>query len=51
LLSTVVNKIGDKDIISTHTTPDPVALNELLNQMVAANKLGIKTGEGFYKYN
>jgi len=34
LLSTVVNKIGDKDIISTHTTPDPVALNELLNQMV-----------------
>ncbi len=34
LLSTVVNKIGDKDIVSTHTTPDPVALNELLNQMV-----------------
>ena len=34
LLSTVVNKIGDKDIVSTHTTPDPVALNELLNLMV-----------------
>jgi len=34
LLSTVVNKIGDKDIVATHTTPDPVALNELLNQMV-----------------
>ena len=34
LLSTVVNKIGSRDIPSTHTTPDPVALNELLNEMV-----------------
>ena len=34
LLSTVVNKIGNTDIPSTHTTPDPVALNELLNEMV-----------------
>ena len=34
LLSTVVNKIGSSDIPSTHTTPDPVALNELLNEMV-----------------
>ncbi len=34
LLSTVVNKIGNSDIPSTHTTPDPVALNELLNEMV-----------------
>jgi UDP-N-acetylmuramoyl-L-alanyl-D-glutamate--2,6-diaminopimelate ligase len=34
LLSTVVNKIGNSDIPSTHTTPDPVALNELLNDMV-----------------
>ena len=34
LLSTVVNKIGNTDIASTHTTPDPVALNELLNEMV-----------------
>ena len=34
LLSTVVNKIGNTDITSTHTTPDPVALNELLNEMV-----------------
>lgn len=34
LLSTVVNKIGTTDIPSTHTTPDPVALNQLLNQMV-----------------
>ena len=34
LLSTVVNKIGDKNIPSTHTTPDPVSLNALLAQMV-----------------
>jgi UDP-N-acetylmuramoyl-L-alanyl-D-glutamate--2,6-diaminopimelate ligase len=34
LLSTVVNKINDREIPSTHTTPDPVALNALLAQMV-----------------
>lgn len=34
LLSTVVNKIGDQAIASTHTTPDPVTLNALLAQMV-----------------
>ena len=34
LLSTVVNKIGELEIPSTHTTPDPVALNGLLAQMV-----------------
>lgn len=34
LLSTVVNKIGEKDIPSTHTTPDAVGLNALLAQMV-----------------
>jgi UDP-N-acetylmuramoyl-L-alanyl-D-glutamate--2,6-diaminopimelate ligase len=34
LLSTVVNKIGNEEIPSTHTTPDPVALNELLYRMV-----------------
>lgn len=34
LLSTVVNKIGDEDIPSTHTTPDPIALNTLLAKMV-----------------
>lgn len=34
LLSTVVNKIGNKNIPSTHTTPDPVSLNALLAQMV-----------------
>lgn len=34
LLSTVVNKIGEREIPSTHTTPDPVRLNELLREMV-----------------
>jgi UDP-N-acetylmuramoyl-L-alanyl-D-glutamate--2,6-diaminopimelate ligase len=33
LVSTVENKIGDKTIPSTHTTPDPVSLNSLLKQM------------------
>jgi UDP-N-acetylmuramoyl-L-alanyl-D-glutamate--2,6-diaminopimelate ligase len=35
LLSTVVNKIGTEEIPSTHTTPDPIALNALLADMVA----------------
>jgi UDP-N-acetylmuramoyl-L-alanyl-D-glutamate--2,6-diaminopimelate ligase len=35
LLSTVVNLIGDEAIPSTHTTPDPVALNALLADMVS----------------
>ncbi|HEY1009855.1 MAG: UDP-N-acetylmuramoyl-L-alanyl-D-glutamate--2,6-diaminopimelate ligase [Daejeonella sp.] len=34
LLSTVQNQINDTVIPSTHTTPDPVALNGLLNDMV-----------------
>ena len=34
LLSTVENKINDKVIPSTHTTPDAVGLNALLAQMV-----------------
>ncbi len=34
LLSTVVNKIGDRSIPATHTTPDPVQLNALLAEMV-----------------
>ncbi len=37
LLSTVVNKIVDKDIAATHTTPDPIQINELLVQMLQAN--------------
>lgn len=36
LLSTVENKINDNIIPSTHTTPDPVELNKLMREMVAA---------------
>lgn len=36
MLSTVVNKIVDKDIVATHTTPDPIQINELLIQMIEA---------------
>jgi UDP-N-acetylmuramoyl-L-alanyl-D-glutamate--2,6-diaminopimelate ligase len=36
LLSTVVNKINDSDIPSTHTTPNAIALNALLADMVNA---------------
>lgn len=35
MLSTVVNKIVDKEIPSTHTTPDPIQINELLAEMNA----------------
>jgi UDP-N-acetylmuramoyl-L-alanyl-D-glutamate--2,6-diaminopimelate ligase len=34
LLSTVVNKIAEIDVPSTHTTPNPIALNALLREMV-----------------
>jgi UDP-N-acetylmuramoyl-L-alanyl-D-glutamate--2,6-diaminopimelate ligase len=34
LISTVKNVIGDDTIPSTHTTPDPISLNELLHKMV-----------------
>lgn len=34
LLSTVVNKIGTKEVPATHTTPNPVALNHLLRNMI-----------------
>ncbi len=37
LLSTIENKIMDMVIPSTHTTPNPIELNELLNKMVEAN--------------
>jgi UDP-N-acetylmuramoyl-L-alanyl-D-glutamate--2,6-diaminopimelate ligase len=33
LISTVVNKIGEEEIKSTHTTPDAIQLNELLVKM------------------
>jgi UDP-N-acetylmuramoyl-L-alanyl-D-glutamate--2,6-diaminopimelate ligase len=36
LLSTVQNQINDEIIASTHTTPNAIALNELLNKMLAA---------------
>ena len=36
LVSTVQNQIGDQIIQATHTTPDAVSLNELLNTMVDA---------------
>jgi UDP-N-acetylmuramoyl-L-alanyl-D-glutamate--2,6-diaminopimelate ligase len=34
MLSTVVNKIVDKEIPATHTTPDPIRINELLLKML-----------------
>lgn len=33
LLSTIVNKIDGREIPASHTTPDPVSLNEMLHQM------------------
>ncbi len=36
LISTIVNKIGEETIPTTHTTPDSVTLNELLHKMVEA---------------
>ncbi|HXU27798.1 MAG TPA: UDP-N-acetylmuramoyl-L-alanyl-D-glutamate--2,6-diaminopimelate ligase [Bacteroidia bacterium] len=34
LLSTVKNKINNEELIATHTTPDAISLNELLNKML-----------------
>jgi len=34
LISTIVNKIGDEEIPTNHTTPDAVELNRLLAEMV-----------------
>ena len=36
MLSTVENKIGELVFPSTHTTPDPIQINELLAKMVSA---------------
>lgn len=33
LISTIVNKINENEFPSTHTTPDPIRVNELLSQM------------------
>ena len=35
MLSTIENKILDKSLPSTHTTPDPLQINYLLNEMIA----------------
>lgn len=35
LISTVQNQVGDKIFPSTHTTPDAIALNKLIAEMVA----------------
>lgn len=37
LLSTVENKIGQRIVSATHTTPNAIAINALLAQMVEAN--------------
>lgn len=34
LISTVKNQIGNREIIATHTTPDSLSLNKLLQEMV-----------------
>lgn len=36
MLSTVQNHIGDKVLPATHTTPDPISLNQLLHDMLEA---------------
>ncbi len=36
MLSTIQNKVGNRTIESTHTTPDALRINELLNLMVNA---------------
>ena len=36
LISTIVNKIDEREIPATHTTPDALELNQLLRQMVDA---------------
>ena len=37
MISTIVNKINHEEIPSTHTTPDPIAINALLQKMVDEN--------------
>ena len=36
LISTVVYKVGKKEIVSTHTTPDAIRLNAMMREMVDA---------------
>jgi UDP-N-acetylmuramoyl-L-alanyl-D-glutamate--2,6-diaminopimelate ligase len=37
MLSTVENRIGNKTLPATQTTPDPISLNQLLHEMLAAD--------------
>ncbi len=37
MLSTIDNRINDRVILATHTTPDPVSTNRYLDEMVAAS--------------
>lgn len=37
LLSTIVNKVGNREIHSTHTTPDALSIQKLLAEMVDAS--------------
>jgi UDP-N-acetylmuramoyl-L-alanyl-D-glutamate--2,6-diaminopimelate ligase len=34
MLSTIENKILDRTLLATHTTPDPIQINYLLNEMI-----------------
>jgi len=36
MLSTVQNQVGDRILSATHTTPDPISLNQLLHEMLEA---------------
>ena len=36
MLSTILNKVNNKEIKSSHTTPDAMSINRILSQMVAA---------------
>lgn len=36
LISTVQNQVGEKVVAATHTTPDAISLNRMLNEMVVA---------------
>lgn len=36
LISTILNRIEDEEIVATHTTPDPIQLNGLIARMVEA---------------
>ncbi len=37
MLSTIENKINDEVLVATHTTPDPLQLNQVLGKMVEAS--------------